>query len=76
MTAADLTAAWIGRTVAVHDGRTTHVGQVQTIAFHHVRTLDNDEHVVNVDLTLAVGARYTRVTVPPETTITDQEVPF
>lgn len=80
MTAAELTDEWIGRAVAVHLGREQPpiVGTLKAIKLVHVRTLDEDEHVTAVELTLfapKIGCDMTGA-VPPDTVITDQEVPL
>lgn len=61
MIARDLTPAWAGRTIAIHEGRTTHLGRVEAIG----RT---PLGLVQIDLDSGWHD------VDPETVITDQEV--
>lgn len=75
MRAADLTDEWIGRTVAVHTPQRL-VGRLTEILFRTIKTLDEAEKVTAVHVSVERRGERVWAVVPPETVVTDQEIPF
>lgn len=72
MTAADLTAAWIGRTIAVGSGPDPLVGVLCDVRRITEWQLDGNPTVRAVDV--RINGHWCDIS--PDTVITDQEVPF